>query len=322
MTAVPYPIDQPIPLPKLGSWPETVHVFDRARAYALAAAEAARRPLLVRGEPGTGKSQLARAAAVVRQRLFVSVVVNARIECQDLQWHFDAVGRLGEAQMLAQAQLSPQESVARLAQQRFLSPGPLWWAFDWASAHEQWEICGSPPEPVPLRPEGWQPQAGCVLLIDEMDKAEADLPNSLLETLGNGDFPVPYRGGAVRQSTVCPAPLVIITTNEERELPAAFLRRCLVLQLALPQEDAALSDFLCQRGAMHFPACAAEVRQQAASLLLEDRHTAQEQGLPPPDQAEYLDLLRAVCAMAPSAAEQVDLLDTLRQFVLQKSPPQ
>jgi len=249
-------------------------------------------------------------------------VVNARSECQDLQWHFDAVARLGEAQMLAQTPLPPLESAARLEQQRFLSPGPLWWAFDWASAYEQWTTCSRPPEPVPLRPEGWQPQAGCVLLIDEIDKAEADLPNSLLETLGNGDFPVPYRSGAVRQSTACPAPLVIITTNEERELPAAFLRRCLALQLALSQEETALSTFLCQRGAMHFPTCADAVLHQAASLLLEDRKAAQEQGLPPPGQAEYLDLLRAVCAMAPGATEQIDLLVTLRQFVLQKSPPQ
>ena len=77
------------------------HVFDKASVYALAAAEAANRPLLVRGEPGTGKSQLARAAAVARKRLFLSVVVNARTKCQDLQWQFDAVGRLGEAQTLA-----------------------------------------------------------------------------------------------------------------------------------------------------------------------------------------------------------------------------
>ena len=79
-----YPPDKPFILPKLGSWPQTVHVFEKREADALAAAEAANRPLLVRGEPGTGKSQLARAAAVARKRLFMSVVVNARTECQDL----------------------------------------------------------------------------------------------------------------------------------------------------------------------------------------------------------------------------------------------
>lgn len=91
-----------VTLPKSGSWPESVHEFDEeSHCYALMAAEAARRPLLVRGEPGIGKSQLARAAAVATGRLFQSVVVNARTECEDLQWKFDAVARLGEAQILA-----------------------------------------------------------------------------------------------------------------------------------------------------------------------------------------------------------------------------
>ncbi len=321
MTSIPYPMNQPIALPKLGSWPSTVHIFDKDSAYALAAAEAANRPLLVRGEPGTGKSQLARAAAVVRQRLFLSVVVHAHTECQDLQWHFDAVGRLGEAQMLAQAQLPPHESLGRLQQQRFLSPGPLWWAFDWASAQEQWAVCTSPPEPRPVCPEGWQPAHGSVLLIDEIDKADADLPNGLLETLGNGDFTVPYRGVPVRQSSAFPAPLVIITTNEERELPAAFVRRCLVLPLSLPEGEA-LGEWLNVRGGAHFPHCAVRVRRQAAALLLEDRKSAQEQGMPPPGQAEYLDLLRAVCSMTDDAAEQERLLADISKFMLKKSPAQ
>jgi hypothetical protein len=72
MSSIDYPVDTPIPLPKLGSWPPAVHVFASQERDALLAAEAANRPLLVRGEPGTGKSQLARG------RLFLSVVVNAR----------------------------------------------------------------------------------------------------------------------------------------------------------------------------------------------------------------------------------------------------
>lgn len=102
-------------------------------------AEAARRPLLIRGEPGTGKSQLAHAAAVARQRLFLSVVVHARTIAQDLQWQFDAVARLGEAQLLAQAH-DPQAR-QHLQPQLFLSPGPLWWALDWDSAQAQWQAC-------------------------------------------------------------------------------------------------------------------------------------------------------------------------------------
>lgn len=319
MTTLPYPINKSIALPKMGSWPETIHLFDEPSAYALAAAEAANRPLLVRGEPGAGKSQLARAAAVARGRLFLSVVVNARTECQDLQWQFDAVGRLGEAQTLAHAPAS--DIGQRMHPQRFLSPGPLWWVFDWHSAEAQWQACANPPEPVPLCPDTWQPTQGSVLLIDEIDKADTDLPNGLLETLGNGDFSVPYIGTSVRQDADCLPPLVLITTNEERELPAAFVRRCLVLQLSLPEEDSALLDFLCQRGAVHFERqCSTAVRRQAAALLLEDRKAAVDQGLLPPGQAEYLDLLRAVSNMAQDEPGQLALLNTISRFVLKKSP--
>ena len=71
--------------------------------------------------------------------------------------------------------------------------------------------------PIPPHPEGWQPSDGSVLLLDEIDKADTDLANGLLETLGNNDFPVPYAQTSVRQAADSPAPLVIITTNEERE---------------------------------------------------------------------------------------------------------
>ena len=315
-----YPIDQPRRLPKLGSWPETVHVFERQSVYALAAAEAAGRPLLLRGDPGTGKSQLARAAAVVTGRLFLSVVVNAQTTCQDLQWQFDAVARLGEAQLLAHT--DDAASRDRLEPKNFLSPGPLWWAFDWISALKQWQACAHPPEPVPIFPQGWVPQHGSVLLIDEIDKADTDLPNGLLETLGNGDFPVPYANTSARQSKAedGPPPLVVITTNEERELPDAFLRRCMVLALRLPESDAALIDFLCARGLSHFPDTSyPAVRLQAAKLLLGDRKAALSQGLPAPGQAEYLDLLRALANLATDEPGQLELLKEISPFALQKS---
>lgn len=314
-----YPPEKPFPLPKLGSWPQTMHVFAARDADALAAAEAANRPLLVRGEPGTGKSQLARAAAVARKRLFMSVVVNARTECQDLQWQFDAVGRLGEAQTLGQS--SEPEMAQRLEPGHFLTPGPLWWVFDWNSAQVQWNACDRPLEPVPSHPEQWEPSHGSVLLIDEIDKADTELPNGLLETLGNGDFTVPYGRDTVRQAADSPPPLVIITTNEERELPAAFLRRCLVLHLSLPDGPDELLDWLCERGKVHFGRqCSAAVRRRAAELLLEDRRAATDQGLPPPGQAEYLDLLRAVGSLAKGAKQQMDLLKQLSEFVMKKSP--
>ena len=319
MTFDHYPVGKPIDLPKLGSWPESVHVFDEPSVYALAAAEAAERPLLIRGEPGTGKSQLARAAAVARKRLFLSVVVNARTESQDLQWQFDAVARLGEAQTLAHCR--PEEIAERMEPRRFISPGPLWWAFDWNSAQSQWDQCANPMTEPPQRPDDWQPKHGSVLLIDEIDKADTDLPNGLLETLGNGDFSVPYLKESVRQAQSS-LPLVIITTNEERELPAAFLRRCLVLQLSLPEADGELIEFLCERGRVHFGTkCTKAVRRRSAELLLGDRQAAIAQGLPPPGQAEYLDLLRAACNMEKGDKEQLALLDKVGRYVFKKSPP-
>jgi len=312
-----YSTKQLLQLPKQGSWPDSFHVFEEQHGYALMAAEAAGRPLLLRGEPGTGKSQLARAAAVATGRLFLSVVVNARTECEDLQWKFDAVGRLGEAQILAS--VPDADRLARLKPARFLSPGPLWWALNWHSAEQQFNDCINPGDPAPDFPKGWEPSRGSVLLIDEIDKADTDLPNSLLETLGNGDFKVPYIGGSVRRQTEVPAPLVVITTNEERELPAAFIRRCLVLPLNLPDKQEDLIEFLCLRGEVHFgEKCSIEVRQRAAELLAEDRF-AIEPGQPKPGQAEYLDLLRAITGMAQTEAEQFELLDTLRRFVYRKT---
>lgn len=208
----------------------------------------------------------------------------------------------------------------RLEPGRFVTPGPLWWVLDWNSAQTQWNTCSTPLEPVPLQPPGWQPAAGSVLLIDEIDKADTDLPNGLLETLGNGDFTVPYLRDSVRQAAHSPLPLVIFTTNEERELPAAFVRRCLVLSLQLPQDDAALVDFLCQRGTVHFQKqCSPKVYQRAAELLVQDRKAARTQGAPVPGQAEYLDLLRAVTTMAKGDKAQLALLADISGFVLQKS---
>jgi hypothetical protein len=131
-----------IPLPQRGSWPATVHRFDETSAWAVRAALAAQRPLLVRGEPGSGKSQLARAAAEVLKRLFVAEVVHARSESQDLQWRFDALGRLGDAQAMGAGQHSPEEVRRRLDQRNYLSPGALWWVFNWQSAVAQHERGG------------------------------------------------------------------------------------------------------------------------------------------------------------------------------------
>lgn len=118
-------ITEPVKLPRCGTWGDAVHLFDQPSADALLAALAAGRPLLVQGEPGAGKSQLARAAAAVLGRAFIAYVVHARSEAQDLLWEFDAVARLGEAQVLG-ALPSSLSAEQRLDPRRFLTPGPLW----------------------------------------------------------------------------------------------------------------------------------------------------------------------------------------------------
>ncbi len=126
----------------------------------------------------------------------------------------------------------------------------------------------------PYKPEGWQPKDGCVVLIDEIDKADADLPNGLLETLGNGAFTIPYLDKPVGIARGSPPPLVVITTNEERELPRAFLRRCMVLHIELPKKDDELKCWLAARGKTHFPALSDDIRIEVANQLITDRKTA------------------------------------------------
>jgi len=161
-----------------------------------------------------------------------------------------------------------------------------------------------------------------VLLIDEIDKAEAELPNGLLETLGNGAFTVPWLDQPVRAAEGTPTPLVVITTNEERELPAAFIRRCLVLNLQLPKNEDEFIAALIARGRLHFKErCADAVYRQAAGQLWRDRRDADDQGLQGPGHAEYIDLLRVVATLEADPEKQSALLAQVQDFALKKHPP-
>lgn len=299
------------------------HQFELRQIKAINAALSAQRPLLVRGEPGVGKSQLARAAAKVLDRTFVQHVVDARTESRDLLWHFDAVGRLAKAQIMGALQFGTEEKAlnvleGELAVPRFLHPRVLWWAFDWHGALQQAE---SVQEGVPPNPDGGNPANGSVVLIDEIDKAESDVPNGLLEALGNGEFTPQGLGRPVKADG--PPPLVIITTNEERTLPDAFIRRCLVLHLDLPKDRDKLIAKLVARGKAHFgEQTSAAVLTKAAELLAQDRAEAEQRHWRPlPGQAEYLDLLRAVVTLAPdNPTKQKRLIDEVARFVLKKHP--
>ncbi|MCP3915090.1 MAG: AAA domain-containing protein [bacterium] len=318
-----------VQLPKRGAFPEQVHVFDEDSAFAIEAALGARRPLLVRGEPGTGKSQLAFAAAVELGRPCVAHVMDARVESRDLLWSFDDVARLGTAQMLSAMRSSTEDVMDRLDERHFVRPGVLWWGFDWKSAarhgradsESRASSCSEEGALASIEPPSkWNPNKdGVVVLIDEIDKADSDVPNGLLEVLGHGEFRPRGSTQRVRMNPEA-APLVVITTNEERALPDAFLRRCLVLTLALPSDDDELASLLCDRGRAHFPGAEKRVLEKAAALLIDDRRAVRDRGWSPPGQAEYLDLLRIVTGNGRKPSQQVELLERFARFTFQKHP--
>lgn len=296
----------------MASWPATHHQFEPEHILALQAAQATGRPLLIRGEAGTGKSQLAHAAAAVTGRAFLPVVVAAATDAADLHWKFDAIARLADAHALS--------NKTDLHVKQYVQPGALWWAINWSTAAVKQAECRHGGALMPASPKGWTPQKGVVLLIDEIDKAEPDLPNGLLEAMANGAFDVPLLGITVQQDDACPKPIIVITTNDERELPAAFLRRCLVLTLQLPSQDADLRDYLVARGKLHFPALAAgDTLKDCADMLVQDRKAARLQHCYTPGLAEYLDLLRAVQELGTRGQEG---LNKLKHFYFEKQPSQ
>lgn len=313
---------EPIRIPRQGSWPEAWHLSDEEASLAVVTSAAAGRPLLIRGEPGIGKSQIARAVATVLHVPFLPFVVNATCECNDLLFTYDAVSRLAQAQVIGAGRSKPKSWKSDLSEARFLKPQILWWAIDWNGALRQREDSHDPEQiHIPDRPDYWEPEQGTVVLIDEIDKADSDLPNGLLESLSNTGFRLPYGGMGVTLPEGSLPPLIIITTNEERELPAAFVRRCVVLNLAFPIDHDDQLEFLVQRGKAHFESgISDEVFKHSAIQILEDREGVPE-GQPRPGAAEYLDLLRALKELADDEATQLNLLSGIAPFVVRKHQP-
>jgi MoxR-like ATPase len=199
-----------------------------------------RRPLLITGRPGTGKSSL--AYAVAHELMLGPVLVwpiNTRSTLQDGLYRYDAVGRL-QAASLARSTTTMRKPKGQGTKPQepdlgqFLRLGPLGTA---------------------LLPQKKRPR---VLLIDEIDKSDIDLPNDLLHVFEEGEFEIPELvrlGEKAKQVKVRPSdegepvsipagkvqsstfPIVFLTSNGEREFPPAFLRRCLHLKMAPPKEE-------------------------------------------------------------------------------------
>jgi MoxR-like ATPase len=175
-----------------------LYVADGDLQVAVNAAIALQRPLLIKGEPGTGKTVLAEELARALNAPLITWHIKSTTKAQQGLYEYDAVARLRDSQL----------GDPRVADVRhYIKPGKLWQAFT-----------------ADARP---------VLLIDEIDKADIEFPNDLLQELDRMEFHVYETGEMVSARD---RPIVIITSNNEKELPDAFLRRCFFHYISFPDE--------------------------------------------------------------------------------------
>ena len=214
---------------------------------AVNAAIALERPLLVKGEPGTGKTDLARQVARALGIPILEWNVKSTTRAQQGLYEYDAVSRLRDSQ-LGDARV---EDISN-----YIRKGHLWRAF---------EASGK-----------------CVLLIDEIDKADIEFPNDLLQELDRMEFSVYETGETVSARN---RPIVIITSNNEKELPDAFLRRCFFHYIRFP--DAETMRRIVE---VHFPGIREALVDEALRQFFELRETP---GLKKkPSTSEVLDWLK------------------------------
>lgn len=268
----------------------SVYVYTDEIVLAVNVALATGRPLLIRGPSGCGKSTLARNVARTLGRRYYEQVISSRTQARDLQWQVDLLLRLQDAQA---RQLAPDFSP-------YIVPGILWWAFDRASALAQRARSRSGVESA--EPGEYLSDAAAVVLLDEIDKADPDVPNNLLVPLGSLTFDVEETGENVIAKQV---PLVFLTTNDERDLPPAFVRRCVELKIANPTADQ-----LTEIGRLHFEDAHRSLLLEVAALF------ERASGANPPSTAEYLDTIRACATLG--AEPGTPLFDALAKVTVWK----
>ncbi len=218
---------------------------------AVNAAVTLERPLLVKGEPGTGKTELAREVARALGMEIIEWHIKSTTRAQQGLYEYDAVSRLRDSQLG-----DPRvEDVAN-----YIRRGKLWEAF--------------------------AAERRVVLLIDEIDKADIEFPNDLLQELDRMEFFVYETGETVRAKH---RPVVIITSNNEKELPDAFLRRCFFHYIRFPDAET-----MARIVEMHHPGIKQDLLREALSQFYEIRET---RGLKKkPSTSEVLDWLKLLLA--------------------------
>lgn len=236
---------------------------------AVNAAVALERPLLIKGEPGTGKTVLAYEIAKAFDAPLITWHVKSTTKAHNGLYEHDAVSRLRDSQL-------GEERVHDV--RNYLKKGKLWEAFT-----------------APARP---------VLLIDEIDKADIEFPNDLLQELDRMEFYVQETDETIRAEV---RPIVIITSNNEKELPDAFLRRCFFHFIRFPDAEtlSAIVD-------VHFPGIKPRLVSEALKTFYEIRDTP---GLKKkPSTSELLDWLKLLLV------EDIDA-ETLREKTPNKLIP-
>jgi MoxR-like ATPase len=225
---------------------------------AVNAAVALERPLLVKGEPGTGKTELARQVAAALELPMLEWSIKSTTKAQQGLYEYDAVSRLRDSQL-------GDERVHDIA--NYIRKGKLWQAFE--------------------------SDRRAVLLIDEIDKADIEFPNDLLQELDRMEFHVYETGETVRARH---RPVVIITSNNEKELPDAFLRRCFFHYIRFP--DAETMRRIVE---VHHPG----IKDQLLTAALTQFYEIREQpGLKKkPSTSEVLDWLKLILAEDLTAAD-------------------